>query len=114
MTNAEWARAIWPVLVELAEKGNVTTYTEIAEAVGFGSSRLSRQLEPIYRYCMAKGLPPLTILVVEKRTRKPSPGAFEEFSDAQAKRELQKVYRKNWAAVRLPTVEELQAMMTPR
>lgn len=115
MTNAEWAIRIWPVLVDRAKKRKPITYSELAAAVGYGHYRMSRQLEPIYRFCGShqgnRRVPHLTILVVETRTRKPSPGAFAEFTPAQADRELERVYAYDWDSLPVPPPETFQELM---
>lgn len=63
------AGRLWPVLIELAMSKKVTTtYGDAAHAIGIHHRPLRYVLEPIQDYCINEGLPPLTALVVSKRT----------------------------------------------
>jgi len=65
---------------------SVITYSDLAKEIELGHYRLSRQLDPIYYYCKRNKLPPLSIIVVEKDTGRPSQGSFDEYSPSQRRR----------------------------
>lgn len=64
----------WSILVDLAPKGRIITYEDIAEALETHPRAIRFVLEPIQRYCLDNGLPCLTILVVYKQTNEPGAG----------------------------------------
>jgi hypothetical protein len=108
MTNAEWARRAWTHLVKYASKGDDITYSELAKAIGYGHHRMSRQLDPIYHFCLLHKLPVLSVLVVEKATGRPSVGAFH-WDAGELEHERQRVISKDWKKVKTPSVDALAA-----
>ena len=70
------ARQIWPLLVCAARDRKTYTYKELASKLEMdGAARsMGGFLEPIMWYCKANCLPPLTVLVVNKRSRQPGSG----------------------------------------
>lgn len=73
--NRALAARIWPILGWLAKQGDKTTYGELAKDFGL---RMAFDVVPgltvIQDHCEEQGLPPLTILVVNKDTRQPGEG----------------------------------------
>ena len=54
----------WDVLVR---QESTITYTELAERIGHQARFLGKVLDPIQDHCLGKGLPPLSILVVNQQ-----------------------------------------------
>lgn len=104
MTVFERARQTWPLLVLAARGRRTYTYQELARLINVTpASALGAILEPIYRYCEEKSLPPLSILVVSEKTGKPSEGAgYPSTDDFDALRE--KVFACDWNEHRPNTV----------
>jgi len=76
-----------------------------------GTLRLSRQLDPIDYYCKRNKLPPLSIIVVEKDTGRPSQGSFDEYSPSQAQAKLEAVWNRDWSKDATPSVNALAAAL---
>ncbi len=75
MVNQE-ARAFkaWDILVDLAPHGRIITYEELAEHLGTHPRAVQFVLKLVQDYCLENKRPPLTILVVNKRTNEPGAG----------------------------------------
>ncbi len=102
MTSGQRAAQIWPVLSLAAKNRQVLTYELLSQLIGVPRYGLGQLLEPIQSYCLANGLPPLTILVVSSDTGMPGEG----FSAAQdVPRHQVAVFSKNWLAIGCPTPE---------
>jgi len=66
-------------LAKMAKTGSRTTYEQVAEEIGWGHPTgrgLGNHLEELMRFCKERLLPPLTLIVVQKGTKYPSPGAL--------------------------------------
>lgn len=68
------AQRAWRVLAATALERKILTYAELAEQLGSHARAMRLALWPIMDYCLANGLPPLTILVVNAQTRSPGDG----------------------------------------
>jgi hypothetical protein len=69
------ARAAWPLLVGRTVNGRPPcAYREICDEVGVHWRSAPYFLGIIRRYCNARGLPPLQVLVVNAATRLPGQG----------------------------------------
>ena len=90
------ARQIWPLLVRAARNKKTYTYGELASALEMdrAARSMGRFLEPIMWYCKANCLPPLTVLVVNKRTEQPGLGLATLNEDFEQARE--KVFGYDW------------------
>jgi len=102
IVSEEWrAFHAWPILTELAARGDggTITYTELAGELGHGAMprTLGCMLDLIGGYCHRNGLPPLTRLVVSATTRRPSDG----YRKWDRSREGE-VYVFDWAGVENP------------
>ena len=49
-------------------------YGQLGKPIGVPTAGLGQLLEPIQSYCIAHGLPPLTVLVVQQESGLPGPG----------------------------------------
>ena len=58
------ASEAWDVLIQ--QKSTIT-YTELAKKIGHEARFLGKVLDPIQDHCLGKGLPPLSILVVNQQ-----------------------------------------------
>src|SRR6267378_7828397 len=68
MSAGERAAQIWAVLALAARNRQILTYEIVGRLIGVPARGLGHLLEPIQSYCLVKGLPPLTILVVQEGT----------------------------------------------
>lgn len=98
------ALQIWQILIGFAYARKITTYSEIADILGYeGAGTLNRQLGHIMHFCDQNKLPPLTVLVVNSETGLPGEG-FETEGDLHRKRE--KVFNHDWFDIIPPTPKE--------
>ncbi|WP_265519231.1 hypothetical protein [Nitratireductor luteus] len=66
------------LLARCAKTKCLITYTQAIELRGHGNPQNGRWLDEVYAYAIDPlGFPDLTMLVVNRATRQPSPGAFE-------------------------------------
>jgi hypothetical protein len=104
MTAPERAAQIWPVLLLAARNHQILTYGVLADLIGVPCAGLGQLLEPIQSYCLIRGLPPLTVLVVGKKSGLPGDGftAAQEIPPTQMK-----VFGFDWIRQPKPTPNEL-------
>ncbi len=76
VNHKERAARAWPILVDVALNGwPPITYGELAHDLGMKHHRPVRYvLSEIQDYCLLEKFPPITILVVDKKDRKPGAG----------------------------------------
>lgn len=88
----------WPILIERASKKENITYKELAEQIGVHYRVVRHSLGEIQKYCQQENLPPLTILVVNQSTKKPSHGftAITIKTDDDLTRGRDRVYEYPW------------------
>ncbi len=97
MTRSERAMQVWQILLGTAHNRQTITYGKVADHLEFeGAGVLGPILGCIMHYCQAKGLPPLTCLVVNQTTGLPGSG-LTTVENLPTDREA--VYRKNWYAL---------------
>lgn len=109
MTRAERATQIWQVLVGAAHHRQLLTYQILAGLIGIGpegkgAGVLAQTLGLIMRYCEANGLPPLTVLVVNKETGQPGKG-LRTVQELHTDRE--RVFTRKWLRMRPPQASDL-------
>lgn len=109
VTRRERALQVWQVLVGAAHHRQVLTYEILAGLIGMGpegkgAGTLSQTLRLIMRYCERNNLPPVTALVVNKRTGQPGKG-LTSVRELHADRE--KVFSYKWFQRRPPHESEL-------
>lgn len=104
MTRFQRAQQLWSVLVLGAKFRHVYTYGELAAACGAPSVAVGGFLEPIQAYCLARNLPPLTVLAVNAETGLPGVGfvAAQDVPRAQMA-----VFHFDWLRIQSPTDQEL-------
>ena len=101
MTRSQRAMQIWQILIAAAHNRQSLTYGQVADYLEFERAGvLAQTLGLIMNYCEAKGLPPLTCLVVNKDTGIPGHG-LSTVDDLPRDRE--DVFNTNWYA--LPPVQ---------
>ena len=108
MTNEEKAQLAWQVLTGAARNRQILTYEHVARRIGMATPGMGNVLEPIMRYCVERGVPPLTVLVVQKGTGVPGPGLTTS-SDFDSDREA--VFIHNWDAQVPPSAAEFRAVL---
>jgi putative restriction endonuclease len=91
----------WPILVDHAARHATLTYQELAVALGYSTARIARfALWSIQDFCLEKGYPPLTSIVVNKHTGVPGQGfklGGATLGDAQTR-----AFSFNWGTVTSP------------
>lgn len=105
MRIPERAAQLWSVLALAATNRQVLTYDIVAKLTGIPRPGLGQLLEPIQSYCLERGLPPLTILVVKEDTGIPGEGfiAAQDVPSAQMK-----VFSFKWLEHGAPSPEALE------
>jgi hypothetical protein len=64
-------------LVQVVVEHRLTTYTEVAEALGTSSRVVPKVLAEVQTVCIENGWPPITVLVVTKSTGTPGEGFLD-------------------------------------
>jgi hypothetical protein len=106
-TQPEWAVEIWGVLIQQAkERQEKISYSEVGAAIGYGSARIGAILDYIVQYCKLRGLPKLTVLVVEKKTKSQGP-ALTPYTEV----DYREVYNYDWQNEPIPTAEQFEEAM---
>lgn len=106
MTREERAAQIWPILTLCAAQRQTLTYGLLGKHIGMFQGGMGQLLEPIQSYCLLKGLPALSSLVVSDVTGLPGEGfiAAHDVPGEQAR-----VFRHDWRATDVPDTEALGA-----
>jgi hypothetical protein len=106
MTRGERAQLAWQVLLGAAHNRQILTYTLLGDLIGMGPGTLAPVLGLIMKYCHSQGLPPLTVLVVNKDTGLPGSGlrTLEDLA-----RDREDVFSEDWYGQLPPTAEALEA-----
>ncbi|HEX8910814.1 MAG TPA: hypothetical protein VF796_00545 [Humisphaera sp.] len=105
MNVHERAAQVWSVLALAAWNRQTLTYEIVGKLTGMPARGLGQVLEPIQSYCLIKGLPPLSGIVVSKLTGLPSPGFV---AAVNVPREQVRVFEHDWLAEAAPTPELLE------
>lgn len=74
MKNSERAWQVWPLLTFAAVHRQLLTYDILARHTGMHAAGFGPILEHIQSYCLEHGLPPLTVIVVNKASGRPGEG----------------------------------------
>src|SRR5260221_14641772 len=106
MTRGQRAAQIWSLLALCAGQRQTLTYDQLSKLIGVFRPGLGQLLEPIQSYCLLKGLPPLTSLVVSEADGMPGAGfiAASDLPPAHAR-----VYAHKWTATGSPQPEAFEA-----
>jgi len=100
------ALQLWQILIAKAANRQVTTYGELERIVGYkGSGVFAQTLGHVMHYCQQNGLPPLTALVVKKKTGLPGHGLTTR-KDLDAGRE--EVFSYEWFKLVPPAPTQLR------
>ena len=92
---------IWSILVLSAQNRQTITYETLAKISGIPQQGLGQLLFLIQYYCDQNQLPPLTVLVVKKKTGLPGSGlSHVDFPSA-----LQSVFSEKWLSAKCPKPE---------
>jgi len=105
MSTYERAIQIYQILIAAACHRQVLTYEILGKMIGVPRQGLAPHLDHLMRYCQRAGLPPLTVLVVQKDSGKPGEG-FTTFEDLHRDRE--RVFAHDWYRMKPLTVSDLQ------
>jgi putative restriction endonuclease len=101
VNQEERAFFAWIKLTEIAKKKITCTYKELGDAIDIHHRTVTYPLELIQRYCSNNSLPPLTILVINSSTGKPSSG-FYAAPVAKFAVKTKEVQEFNWDGVENP------------
>ena len=105
-TGAARGLQIWQILIGKAHNRQTITYEKLAVLMGFKKKAaicLPQMLGKIYHYCNNSDLPPLTILVVGKKSGMPGDGMPEGNRDDLR----EEVYNYKWYRIVPPSLKEL-------
>lgn len=97
------AAHIWPILVGLASTRETVTYGKLGDALGVHRRALRYPLGEIQAFCIKHQLPPMTSLVVNKRSQVPGNG-FYGCALSQLAPEQERVWSYPWVKVTNPFV----------
>jgi putative restriction endonuclease len=101
VNHEERAARAWPILTEVARKRTSITYGNLGKAIGIHQRPVRYVLGLIQDYCLSEKLPPLTILVVEAATGRPSAGFIAWDTDSLGDGR-QKVFELSWQTLPNP------------
>lgn len=68
MTKYERASQLWPLLAMAATNRQILTYDLVYRLTGIPRPATGKFLQAIQNYCMSKEIPPLTSIIVSKKT----------------------------------------------
>ena len=105
MSTYEGAIQIYQILIGAAHNRQVLTYEILGKMIGVPARGLAGHLGHLMHYCQRAGLPPLTVLVVQKNSGKPAKGLT---TSKDLHRDREKVFRHDWYGMRPLTVADLQ------
>lgn len=107
MTRSQRAMQVWQILICAAHNRQSLTYGQIADYLEFeGAGVLAQILGLIMNYCKARGLPPLTCLVVNQESGIPGSGLS---TVADLPRDREAVYKTNWYALTPVQIADFEA-----
>jgi hypothetical protein len=107
MTHHERAVQVWQVLIGAAHHRQLLTYSLLGERIGLSAAQLSEPLTIVARYCAARQLPPLTVLVVQADVGRPVPG-FTWATDLDYAREASFEYE--WFKLKPPSAGDFAVL----
>lgn len=112
---SQTALLVATALAEKAKEGLRTTYENVAEQIGWSHPTgrgLGSYLYEIMHFCKERRLPPLTLIVVKKGTKNPSPDAMPHVISALGEINIQEkqkeVFKFDWTTVSEFTVQAAQ------
>ena len=101
MTEKEKIERVYSVLAECASKQKLISYSCLAKRTGVGVAiSIPVELAFIAGFCMARGWPGLTSLVVRKGTTRPGSGYVPILGSVEQDQES--AYEFDWSAVSIP------------
>jgi hypothetical protein len=105
MTRGQRAQQIWQVLAGASHNRQVLTYSILAERIGTGAGTLAPLLGAVMHYCANAGLPPLTVIVVNKETGLPGVGLS---TVADLGRDRERVFSTSWDTMLPPSATDFE------
>jgi len=107
VTRFQRSLQLWSLLVSAARERRTFTYGQLAEILGFGGAGvMGTFLGPIMFFCKKRGLPPLTVLVVNEKTGLPGEG-LTTLENVNTDREL--VFTFKWFGIEPPECRDFEA-----
>ena len=105
MKDHERAAQVWSVLALAARNRQILTYEILSQLVGVPEQGFANILDHIQQYCMHRGLPPLTSIVVKKDTGLPGDGFIASQNIPKSHID---VFEHDWLTPRAPSPEDLE------
>ncbi len=105
MKRVETALTVWALLTFAALNRQTLTYQRLSKLIGVPRNSLGRLLEPIQSYCLLSSLPPLTSLVVERRSGSPGDGFIAASNLPRAQAET---FAHDWLAQPVPQPDDFR------
>ena len=100
VNQKERASIGWKILIKLAKKKNLITYGEIAVQMNIHHRTVRFFLALIQDYCLKNNLPPLTILVINKKGKQGE--GFIASNENRIQKDLLAVYGFDWESIKNP------------
>lgn len=105
MSTYERAIQIYQILIGAAHNRQVLTYPILSKRIGVPAQGLAPHLGHIMRYCERARLPPLTVLVVRKKSGKPGKGLI---TAKDFHRDRERVFAHDWYRMRPLTAADFK------
>ncbi|MCF7992863.1 MAG: hypothetical protein K9M02_20680 [Thiohalocapsa sp.] len=113
MTRSERAAQIWATPAWAAGNRQVLTPGHVAKLIGCPTAALGSWLEPIQSHCLLRGLPPLTVIVLQQKTGLPGSG-FTGAAATDLAQEQMAVLDFDWLEHGIPGADALDAAVKAR
>jgi hypothetical protein len=106
MTRYQRSLQLWSLLICAARERKLYPYGQVAKILGMsGAGVIGQFLAPIVWYCQERGLPPLTVLVVNQDSGLPGDGlaTLEEVNQ-----DRERVFTWDWFALEPPETKDFE------
>jgi putative restriction endonuclease len=113
INHNERAIRIWKELIRVAKTEQNITYGELGQAVDIHHRALRVPLDLIQYYCRENTLPPLTILVVRRDTRRPGNGLRKTVRPEEHQHSRKQVFCFDWGKYTRQFVVEMKETKGP-
>ena len=98
---------IYQILISAAHNRQILTYELLGKMIGVPARGLAHHLGHLMYYCQREGLPPLTILVVQKESGEPGAG-LTTVNIQQLHRDRERVFAHDWYCMKPLTAADLR------
>jgi len=110
MNKYQRALQLWSLLALAARNQQLLSYDLVGQLIGVPEYGLGPLLDPVYYYCMAQNLPPLTAIAISRVTGRPQqgfqlpPNYSNDVDAAQAS-----VFAFDWVSRGAPSPQDFEA-----